>query len=94
MAEILLNIDQDPPLAQRIMPHVPLIVADLLFCPKNEMVIHLEDLLRRRVPLLILHRMTDIELKHLAQLCSKELKWDQATIDQEIESCASKWLLH
>ena len=94
VAEILLNIDQDPPLAQRIMPHVPLIVADLLFCLKNEMVIHLEDLLRRRVPLLILHRMTDIELNHLAQLCSKELKWDQATIDQEIESCASKWLLH
>ena len=92
VSQIFSSIEQDPSSAQRITSHVPLIVADLLFCLKNENVIHLEDLLRRRMPLLILYKMTIPELRHFAQLCSKELNWDLSTIDKEVASCANTWL--
>lgn len=94
VAEIFLSVQHDSALAQRITPALPLITADLLFCIKNEGVVHLEDLLRRRMPLLILHKMTVAELNYFALLCSKQLKWNQATIEQEVAACASRWLPH
>ena len=92
VAEIFLSIEQDPLLAKRISKTVPLIHADLNFCLQHEMVVHLEDLLRRRIPLLILYRMTKAELTLFAKRCGKRLKWDQETINKEIEICTQKWL--
>lgn len=94
VSEILHSIEQDPSLAKRISKTVPLIHADLIFCLENEMVFHLEDLLRRRLPLLILIRMTKAELTEFATICAKKLFWEQQTLDEEIESCAQKWLLN
>ena len=94
VAKILQNIEHGQLTAKRITPTVPLIVADLMFCLKHEMVFHLDDLLRRRIPLLILYRMTEVELKQFADCCAKELSWDQATADKEVETCAQKWLRH
>lgn len=93
VAEILQNIEQDRQLGERITPTVPLIVADLMYCLSHEMVFHLEDLLRRRIPLLILYRMTKTELHQFAEICAKTLNWNQDTLEQEVKSCAEKWLL-
>lgn len=92
VAEIFQQIERQPYLAKRITPTVPLIVADLMFCLKFEMVFHLEDLLRRRIPLLILYRMTKTELAQFAEICAKTLNWDQLTTAKEIKNCAEKWL--
>ncbi len=91
--EILQHIEQVPLLAKRITATVPLIMADFNYCLEHEMVYHLEDLLRRRVPLLILYRMTKIELQQFASLCAKTFNWNQQRIDQEVKLCAEKWLL-
>ena len=56
------------------------------------MVVHLEDLLRRRMPLLILSKMTRGELQRLAQLTAKLLNWDKASLDKEIDYCWQKYL--
>ena len=81
VSEIFHIIEQDSQLAKRMTETVPLIIADLIYCLKHEMVFHLEDLLRRRVPLLILYRMTKAELTQFAELCAKTLDWDQSKID-------------
>lgn len=80
-------IEQDASLAKRITPALPFIVADLVFCAGHEMVVHLEDLLRRRIPLLILAKMTRAELLYLAEITATTLGWDQATLNNELESC-------
>jgi len=85
--EVLNSIEQDPALAARISPAVPLIYADLLFCVKHEMVVHLEDLLRRRLPLLILAKLSEAELGKLARKVSGILCWDEATIQTEVATC-------
>jgi len=84
-------IEQDAALAQRITPTLPLIVADLVFCAGNEMVVHLEDLLRRRMPLLILAKMTQSELRYLAELAAKTLGWDEVKLNYEFERCVTKY---
>lgn len=87
VVDLFKSIEQDPSLAGRITPAIPIIYADLLFCASNEMVVHLEDLLRRRLPLLILVKLNEAELNHLARKVSRNLLWDNVTIQTEIASC-------
>lgn len=82
-------IEKSPELARRIVPDLPLILADLLFCADDEMVVHLSDLLRRRIPLLILARLDEDELRRLAVLVAPVLGWDEERIAQEVVQC---WL--
>lgn len=86
-------IKQDAELAKRILPALPFIVADLIFCAQHEMVVHLEDLLRRRLPLLILSKMTPVELQHVAEIAAKALAWDDDVMNRERELCRQKWLM-
>jgi glycerol-3-phosphate dehydrogenase len=83
-------IAQDASLAKRIAPSLPFIAADLVFCADNEMVVHLEDLFRRRIPLLILAKMTQAEWCHLAEMTARKLGWDEATLKNELGMCIKK----
>jgi glycerol-3-phosphate dehydrogenase len=83
--KILSDIESDPTLAKRIVPSLPLIYADLLFCARTEMVVHLDDLLRRRMPLMILAKLSSVELLKFAQMTSPILGWSEARVWQEVD---------
>jgi glycerol-3-phosphate dehydrogenase len=74
-------------LTQRIKPELPFIMADLVFCAQHEMVIHLDDLLRRRVPLLILARLSPEELQNIAKISAEILAWDNIKTLAELARC-------
>lgn len=76
-----------PQLAARIVPELPFISADLVLCARDEMVLHLSDLLRRRMPLLILARLGAAEVQRIAELVAPELGWDAARTALEVEAC-------
>jgi glycerol-3-phosphate dehydrogenase len=80
-------IKQDAELAKRITPALPFINADLVFCAQHEMIVHLEDLLRRRLPLLILSKMTLAELQRLAGIAAKSLDWNNNILTRELDLC-------
>ena len=81
-------VEETPQLAARIVPALPFIHADLLLCARDEMVLHLADLLRRRMPLLILAKLDTAEVRHLAELVAPVLGWDEDRIAQEVEACS------
>lgn len=85
--QVLHSIEGEPRLAERIVPALPLIYADLLFCARNEMALHLQDLLRRRMPLLILARLTDATMGRIAATVADTMGWDAAAIDRETACC-------
>jgi glycerol-3-phosphate dehydrogenase len=85
--EVFGMIAAEPGLAGRITSRLPFIYGDLLLCVRDEMVVHLDDLLRRRLPLLILARFDDVELRGIAGKIAPVLGWDEARINQEIEAC-------
>lgn len=87
VSDVFSLCEQDAALAKRITTTLPFIVADLLFCARQEMVVHLEDLLRRRLPLLILWSMTATELRDLADIVAGIFGWDEATMENEINRC-------
>jgi len=85
--EVFQLIEESSELAERIVPDLPFILADLLLCARDEMAMHLSDLLRRRLPLLILARLGKSDLRRLAELVAPALGWDAGRIVQEIEGC-------
>lgn len=87
VSEVLRIIIDKPDMAEKITPALPLIYADLLFCARSEMVVHLDDLLRRRMPLLILARLAQNELRDLAAAVADEMGWNGADIEREIARC-------
>jgi glycerol-3-phosphate dehydrogenase len=62
-------------------------MADLVFCAQHEMVIHLDDLLRRRVPLLILARLSPQELQNITKITAEILAWDNIKTLAELARC-------
>jgi glycerol-3-phosphate dehydrogenase len=87
VAEIFRIIESQPRMAERILPGLPFIHADLLWSARNEMAVHLSDLLRRRMPLLILAKLDENDLRRIAASVSNTLGWDEARLKQEIDSC-------
>jgi glycerol-3-phosphate dehydrogenase len=85
--QIIAGMADNPDLAKRISHELPFTYADLLFCARYEMVVHLDDLLRRRLPLLILATLGEHELRRLAGLVAPMLGWDEAAIEQEVRQC-------
>jgi glycerol-3-phosphate dehydrogenase len=92
--DIFHSVETQSDLAQRIIPSLPFIVADLMHCAATEMVIHLDDLLRRRLPLLILARLTEDELRQIALHVAETLQWNDAQLHQEVEHGYRQWIAH
>ncbi|MGR9087002.1 MAG: glycerol-3-phosphate dehydrogenase/oxidase [Gammaproteobacteria bacterium] len=90
--EVFHLCEMKPELSQRVLPGLPFILADLVFCARREMVVRLEDLLRRRMPLLILARMSESDLHRLARLAATELNWDEEKLHREYLDCKQRWL--
>lgn len=80
-------VREKPQYASRIVPELPFILADLLFCARTEMVVHLPDLLRRRMPLLILAKLEGEQLYRLGEMLAPEMHWDAQRVAEEVEAC-------
>ena len=87
VAEVLRLVADQSRLAERITPALPFIYADLLYCARTEMAIHLDDLLRRRMPLTILAKLDESALRFVAEAVAPEMGWDEAALNREIEAC-------
>ncbi|MBK8817173.1 MAG: glycerol-3-phosphate dehydrogenase/oxidase [Methylococcaceae bacterium] len=74
-------------LIERVTPELPFILADLVFCTRHEMVVHLDDLVRRRLPLTILAKLTVNDLTKIAAIAANILNWNSAKSTAEIEKC-------
>jgi glycerol-3-phosphate dehydrogenase len=74
-----------PQLAERIVADLPFIYVDLVFCAANEMVISLYDLLRSRLPLLILAKISREVLDKLIATLAVESGWDEGNMRKDSE---------
>lgn len=91
VADILTLLKKHPELNQRIDDSLPFSQAEIFWAVQEEMAIHLEDILRRRIPLLILNRISEKVLLKTANQVAKLLLWNKKKRNQEIESIAKKW---
>ncbi|MFC1657284.1 FAD-dependent oxidoreductase [Candidatus Moduliflexota bacterium] len=75
VSDLFSLIVEDPSLARRLHPALPFCRAEALYSASEEMVVGLEDLLRRRIPLLLLLPPERTVLEDGAALASRALGW-------------------
>jgi len=84
------RIRATPDLARRILPDAPFCRAEIDHAVDEEMARSLEDLLRRRVPLLLTSRVNEDTLQQVARIAGERLGWDEKRRRAEIEQmCGS-----
>ena len=78
----------DYSLTKRIVPDLPFCRGELVHGSREEMAITLEDLLRRRVPLALLTRLTDETLADVREVIMPALEWTNQDWSEEAEALA------
>jgi glycerol-3-phosphate dehydrogenase len=78
-------IEDQPALAGRIDSRLPFALAEIVFGARDAMAVTLEDLLRRRTPILILSRMDGDVIERAANAASSALGWDARRRQHEID---------
>lgn len=84
-------------LAEKLHPDFPNIAAEVIWAVRNEMAMKVEDVLSRRIRILILDAQAAMDsAEKVAQIMSKELKKDETWISKEIQDfnkVAEKYLI-
>jgi glycerol-3-phosphate dehydrogenase len=88
---LIARMEQDPQLARPIAPRLPFCWAEIDYCVHNEMVVHLEDLLRRRIPLTILSRPDADLATTIAAAVAQPLGWTPDDCAQEVAHLMKHW---
>lgn len=92
-SDVLGLVQERPDLSCPIHPDLPFIRAEVVHCARHEMALRLEDLLRRRIPLVILARPDRNLAGEMAALASPEMGWSQEEIRNEVSHLMSRWTL-
>ena len=73
------------------MPDLPFCRAEIVHGATDEMALTLEDILRRRIPLLILARLERQVLDDAASLAAPILGWTPERCRRQIEAVERRW---
>jgi glycerol-3-phosphate dehydrogenase len=90
---LLEMIEQDPQLGRRITADLPFCRAEVIHCARNEMTVHLEDLLRRRIPVTILLKPDRELAREIAELAGPEMGWSTAEAEAQVAHLMTRWTL-
>jgi len=84
-------VRQDPRLAWRLHPELPFCRAEVIMAVRHEMARTLEDVLRRRVPILLLATWRPKTADAVLELAAHELGWSDARRQSEQEQLQRLW---
>ena len=88
---LLLQVQQKPELCGRISPQAPFCWGELLVIAEREMVITLDDMLRRRMPLAILIKLNQKQLEKAAALVSPILGWNPQKQSEQVSDMLKRY---
>ena len=71
--------------ANRIVPEAPFCLGEMVHAARFEMARDLEDVLRRRIPLLQVARVTDEGRRLAARVLGKVLGWTEERREEEVQ---------
>jgi glycerol-3-phosphate dehydrogenase len=90
VARVFDIISDQPELAARVHSDTPFCLAEVVHAVKHEMARNLEDVMRRRMPLLLLARPTQVTLLQAADLMGPFLGWSDQRKHDEVAAVFRK----
>lgn len=85
-SQVIHFAENDPSLAERICPDLPFCLAEIVHAVRNEMARTLSDVLRRRVPLMLLTRLQRRTVVECCELMAEVSGWDVSRKNAETEA--------
>lgn len=79
-----------PELAERIVPDLPFCKAELVYAAASENAVSLVDILRRRVPLMLLTQLNVQLLQKIGELVSPEFGWDDPECSHQVNQALAR----
>ncbi len=89
-SQVLDLIEQQPELAQSL-GQLPFCRAEALYCARDEMVIQLKDLVRRRIPLMLMMPPNQELLEELASLIAPVRGWSADECAEQVARTLQRW---
>ena len=86
IARVLERVRDDPDLARRIVPDAPFCRAEIVHAAREEMARSLNDVVRRRIPLVLVSRLDEETVREIAALAGEHLGWSDARCREEVAS--------
>jgi glycerol-3-phosphate dehydrogenase len=83
---VLERVRERPELARRIVSDAPFCRAEIVHAAREEMACSLEDVVRRRIPLVLVSRLEYETVREIAALAGDQLGWSEARRREEVES--------
>ncbi len=77
-------LEEQPGLAARIVPDAPFCLGEVVHAVRHEMAGSLEDVLLRRIPLLLVSRPSEQRLSEIAHLVGRERGWSAERTEREL----------
>lgn len=78
------TLEASPDLARRIVGHAPFCMAEVVHAVRHEMALTLKDIVRRRIPLLLVAPPDEETLRAVAELAGRQLGWSDKRVRDEI----------
>jgi len=86
-SEIAAMIKKDPGLSEKIHPEIPYCWAEVCWICEHEMIVHLEDLLARRLRAILLNARATLEIaEEVANRIKKTMNWSDDEVKKELDS--------
>jgi glycerol-3-phosphate dehydrogenase len=78
------RLSETPQLAGRVVEDAPFCKAEVIHALSDEMALSLADVLRRRVPVLLISRMPEAALRDVTAMVASELQWSPRRREREL----------
>ncbi len=91
VARLWTLVKEQPCLAEPIIDGLPFCKGEIVHAASHEMVVTLTDVLRRRVPIMLLARPDETIVRTAADLVAPHLGWNTDMVAAEIKATMSQW---
>lgn len=88
---ILAGVENAPEAGRKLAEDLPFLRGEIEYSAKNEMVVHLNDLLRRRMPLVLLRRPDRLLAEAVARTVAPSLNWSKRRQADEVRRLMDRW---
>jgi glycerol-3-phosphate dehydrogenase len=83
--QVIALLREDPTLMARIVPDMPMVIGQVVYAVRNEMALHLRDVVNRRLPLYMSNELDAAALLACATAMARELRWSRREVMLEVE---------
>jgi glycerol-3-phosphate dehydrogenase len=88
-SQVIALLREDPRFGERVVPDMRVVIGQVVHAVRDEMALHLQDVVKRRLPLYLSNELDHAALLACAMAMARELRWSRREMMTEVEEVAA-----